>query len=73
MEKNEQLFLFKKIKLFIYIYNKFEIIIIISRSTMILDHSVRSEIIIRIVACDNYDGFSTTQLHSFMKVHYTIF
>jgi hypothetical protein len=40
---------------------------------MILDHSVRSEIIIRIVACDNYDGFSTTQLHSFMKVNYTIF
>ncbi len=40
---------------------------------MILDHSVRSEIIIQIVACDNYDGFSTTQLHSFMKVNYTIF
>jgi hypothetical protein len=35
-------------KLFIYLFNKFEIIII-SRSTMILDHSVRSEIIIRIV------------------------
>jgi hypothetical protein len=39
---------------------------------MILDHSVRSEIIIRIVACDNYDGFQHLSFISFMKVCYTI-